>query len=751
MDEVNGEVYITRSGGKLEIAAMPGMKIFQGDTIRTGKGSSAKLNFGDGDETTLGEYTIVTISELSPFEEEEVGGLMILSKYSNKKVTVKQQSGSLWYKVKNLGTSGNRHKVKTSTAIMGVRGTLFLTEIASQGSSGVMECLRVLDGRLNVEQLNNTGYSGDINAGEQITDTDNEPRPIDYNELFASVDSNLAVEIVLDTISVAQERLEQALELLDVLSEEGGQLDNAQELALELIQLAAKAEAQAKIALNVLQAAANSPVANEIEQMLGTNFSQEVQRMNEILKQAQNTRDEADRIAEELDIPEEVVNEVREEGQNMVDRIPEPAPQQPSEGGGGTTTLPSNPVIQFVDENGNPVGDTIHLQLFEEKILRVNIQPQNAANQNFAVDSDNELIVTVEKLEDGRVLVKANDLLEFGEATITAKIGDIKAEVRVIVNSGYSFGADGPTTYLELLWAVPEDKLEQINYFRIFHATEKINNLNQFDQLSDFYEFGNNVNPIGGEHRKVDICSEDYCVIEFDDETLYSSLDLKANNYFYMVGIYDDGGSEPPILHVAEIYVPLPCNQDRCVYIKLTGIKPVWIIDGGYGIGVKYEIPGGPGRAIDFNELEIYDPDILAEIQLIDRNGNIYHLKNINRAFYYLNLKEIVGIEAYLKEQEQELQEPVPSAYRLNLSSNAVEPEDISSEIEIEGNKIQLPGKVEDYLEAYIFKYDGDSHYELIAVVDADLMIDLGTAGQGTYEIRISHYDGYYIGRFEIQ
>lgn len=97
------------------------------------------------------------------------------------------------------------------------------------------------------------------------------------------------------------------------------------------------------------------------------------------------------------------------------------------------------------------------------------------------------------------------------------------------------------------------------------------------------------------------------------------------------------------------------------------------------------------------------------------------------------------------------MQEPVPSAYRLNLSSNAVEPEDISSEIEIEGNKIQLPGKVEDYLEAYIFKYDGDSHYELIAVVDADLMIDLGTAGQGTYEIRISHYDGYYIGRFEIQ
>lgn len=148
MDEVNGEVYITRSGGKLEIAAMPGMKIFQGDTIRTGKGSSAKLNFGDGDETTLGEYTIVTISELSPFEEEEVGGFMILSKYSNKKVTVKQQSGSLWYKVKNLGTSGNRHKVKTSTAIMGVRGTLFLTEIASQGSSGVMEYLRVLDGRL---------------------------------------------------------------------------------------------------------------------------------------------------------------------------------------------------------------------------------------------------------------------------------------------------------------------------------------------------------------------------------------------------------------------------------------------------------------------------------------------------------------------------------------------------------------------------------------------------------------------------
>lgn len=749
LDEVNGEVYITRSGGKLEIAAMPGMKIFQGDTIRTGKGSSAKLNFGDGDETTLGEYTIVTISELSPFEEEEVGGFMILSKYSNKKVTVKQQSGTLWSKVKNLGTSGNRHKVKTSTAVMGVRGTLFLTEYDS--NTGKTE-LTVFDGQVGIEQFNNEiiGSQWVVNPGEGLTTdyAEGEASPINFNEIFSRVDVNVAKEVVLDTIAAAEEKIAQAEQLLNELQVNLDQLDNAEEIALEALLLAARAQAQAKMAANVLQAASTSPIASQIEQSLGSNFIQEQQRVNELLEKAQNTRDEADRIAEELDIPEEVVNEVREEGQNMVDRIPEPAPQQPSESGGGTTTLPSNPVIQFVDENGNPVGDTIHLQLFEEKILRVNIQPQNAANQNFAVDSDNELIVTVEKLEDGRVLVKANDLLEFGEATITAKIGDIKAEVRVIVNSGYSFGADGPTTYLELLWAVPEDKLEQINYFRIFHATEKINNLNQFD----LYEFGNNVNPIGGEHRKDDnICFEDYCVIEFDDETLYSSLDLKANNYFYMVGIDDDGESEPSILHVAEIYVPLPCNQDRCVNFKLIGIKPVWIIDGDYGIGVKYEIPGEHGRAIDFNELEIYDPDILAEIQLIDRNGNIYHLKNIDRTFYYLNLKEIVGIEAYLKEQEQELQEPVPSAYRLNLSSNAVEPEDISSEIEIEGNKIQLPGKVEDYLEAYIFKYDGDSHYELIAVVDADLMIDLGTAGQGTYEIRISHYDGYYIGRFEIQ
>ncbi|MCP1309474.1 FecR domain-containing protein [Paenibacillus tyrfis] len=115
--EVTGEATYKKSGGSRSYAVYQDLNLNQGDSIVTGPSSSVVLRVVDReDEITIGENSEVYISDL-------------VEKNGGKKTKVKSWAGSLWAKVKSLVGSEEEFEVETPTAVMGVRGTNFMTSV----------------------------------------------------------------------------------------------------------------------------------------------------------------------------------------------------------------------------------------------------------------------------------------------------------------------------------------------------------------------------------------------------------------------------------------------------------------------------------------------------------------------------------------------------------------------------------------------------------------------------------------------
>ncbi|NTZ18743.1 hypothetical protein EXW96_14530 [Paenibacillus sp. JMULE4] len=113
--EVKGNVTYTKSGGSKSHRAYVNLSLNRGDAISTGSSSSVVIRIVDReDELTIGSNAEVYIADLL----EENGG---------KKSKVKAWAGSLWAKVKSLVSPEDEFEVETPTAVMGVRGTQFMT------------------------------------------------------------------------------------------------------------------------------------------------------------------------------------------------------------------------------------------------------------------------------------------------------------------------------------------------------------------------------------------------------------------------------------------------------------------------------------------------------------------------------------------------------------------------------------------------------------------------------------------------
>ncbi|KEQ26266.1 FecR family protein [Paenibacillus tyrfis] len=115
--EVTGDVAYKKSGGSRSYAVYQDLNLNQGDSIVTGPSSSVVLRIVDReDEITIGENSEVYISDL-------------VEKNGGKKTKVKSWAGSLWAKVKSLIGSEEEFEIETPTAVMGVRGTNFMTSV----------------------------------------------------------------------------------------------------------------------------------------------------------------------------------------------------------------------------------------------------------------------------------------------------------------------------------------------------------------------------------------------------------------------------------------------------------------------------------------------------------------------------------------------------------------------------------------------------------------------------------------------
>ncbi|WP_027085248.1 FecR domain-containing protein [Cohnella panacarvi] len=117
--ELKGTAKVKKAGGSKEFTAFAKMSLNEGDVLSVGSGGSAVLQFANGtsedDKMTVGDNTKLTFSKLS-----------------NKKGTttkVSMWSGSAWVDVKSIASKDDQFMLETPTAVMGVRGTHFMTVV----------------------------------------------------------------------------------------------------------------------------------------------------------------------------------------------------------------------------------------------------------------------------------------------------------------------------------------------------------------------------------------------------------------------------------------------------------------------------------------------------------------------------------------------------------------------------------------------------------------------------------------------
>ena len=109
--------FIVRSGSK--IPAVPGAALFVKDVLQTDTGGSIGLTFSDNSVLSVGPSSEVALAEYN-FDSSNFTGSMQTDIHSG---TLSMVSGDI------ARSSPSAMKVRTPTAILGVRGTSFAVEV----------------------------------------------------------------------------------------------------------------------------------------------------------------------------------------------------------------------------------------------------------------------------------------------------------------------------------------------------------------------------------------------------------------------------------------------------------------------------------------------------------------------------------------------------------------------------------------------------------------------------------------------
>lgn len=343
---IKGDVFVKKGGGQREFAAFENMQVTQGDWVRTGVDSSAKIVYEDGNQTVIDANTKINIQRLT-------------SSPKGKETSVKLFAGGVWSKIKKMLNIGDSYEVETPTAVMGVRGTLYLVSVDENGQVSV----DVLEGAVAAGANNDpagggtsflvgTGSSLNVGASGQT----GAQAPIDIATLVESVSPSVLVDIVNDIVERAQDIEQQTQQALN-------QTQN-QQTALQALQMATQVTELTSLAQQVVQTvqqSTNTQLTQQFQQTLQNN-NQSMQTLVQSIQQqsqnAQNVNQQAQQKAEEQGLTQEVIQQTVD---NIVNASVASQGTNPTGGGneGGNNTGSSNPTDQtFGGDDFGPSGAT---------------------------------------------------------------------------------------------------------------------------------------------------------------------------------------------------------------------------------------------------------------------------------------------------------------------------------------------------------------------------------------------------------
>ncbi len=187
LKNIEGSVYLNKAGGQREFRAVDGMRVTQGDWIRTDKDGSVSIMYTNGSESVLTANTMVNIKAYEDKDSDRINIRLIV--------------GGVWNKIKQLGNAGS-YDLETPTAIMGVRGTLFMARAGVDGQAS----LDVLEGAVDFQRGSQQGVKGLLaQAGSSLrADKDSsvsmKHQSLDMKELVSGLKPGLQKQMLLDMV-----------------------------------------------------------------------------------------------------------------------------------------------------------------------------------------------------------------------------------------------------------------------------------------------------------------------------------------------------------------------------------------------------------------------------------------------------------------------------------------------------------------------------------------------------------------------
>ena len=141
---VSGPLAVHKAGGIIKAISI-NSKIDEGDTVVTEKRTYARLKFEDGSEVTLKPGTQFKVEKFS-YDQ---------GKPKEDSATYNLIKGGLRTITGQVGKRGNQdsYQMKTPTATIGIRGTIYLAEYVPEPESKVSENSRILLAALDSRQI----------------------------------------------------------------------------------------------------------------------------------------------------------------------------------------------------------------------------------------------------------------------------------------------------------------------------------------------------------------------------------------------------------------------------------------------------------------------------------------------------------------------------------------------------------------------------------------------------------------------
>jgi hypothetical protein len=148
---VKGQVTVRAAGATEPRPATEKMVVEEGDALRTGSGSSVIVRFDDGSMVKIGPLSTTSLGRLSA-----VG--------SQSQTQMNVGIGKTWARVKRLN-SDSRFTIKTPTAVAGVRGTYYSSEVEKDTTSN----FDVFEGSVAVSSAQNPKTPVLVGANQTTT------------------------------------------------------------------------------------------------------------------------------------------------------------------------------------------------------------------------------------------------------------------------------------------------------------------------------------------------------------------------------------------------------------------------------------------------------------------------------------------------------------------------------------------------------------------------------------------------------